>query len=259
MPKKAPKVEEQLQDTPIHPDLEFQDGPSEATPEQNDAEKRLAALEASLAERDARLAALQEQNLALMTTPATAPVPPQPPRQVSYEGLPDPSLDPQAHGQALAERLRAEQHETERYNNELAAAREQETERYNAVWNDFAITHADYADKREQVEWAASKVLQKSRAKGINDQRYVFGHPEKFMADVVKEFDSIFGKPGGDDEGNEGSPTPAPARKSTASRTVGMIGGMEGGGKPSKSDSNPQNDDMFRDIRQFQLKHGFYA
>lgn len=232
------------------PDLEFDEstlaegnGGAKAGPN-----PELTALQTEIAALQADLKKQQEANMALMAMPV-ATVAPTAPKDVSYEGLPDATMDPDGFGKELARRIEANQAEKQTYNQAISQTEAQRNNKLQALWEDFTIQHGDYAEDPDQVEFAVTKVLKRANQRGIDPDRYMFGHTDTFMGDVVKEIDALRGGAGED-------PEPKPSRKARTNRTDGMLGGIEGGGKPSKA--APALSDMYEDIRKFQRTSGFY-
>lgn len=133
---------------------------------------------------------------------------------------PDPIQKPGEYAKWLSEQTQAQiQYEKDawQWQNSVAATA---NNRANSLWDDFRTSNKAYASDEERVEIAASRVLAKQKAAGINIDKYMYEDSERFMKDVTGEFDKLFGKPkdadsddddDGDDDRSEFQSQGAPA------------------------------------------------
>lgn len=250
MAKKSP----QRATGPAFPDLQFQEPEPEKTQDAGaDQAKLLADLQKQIGDLQADLDQQRKANLSLMAQPiVTAPV--QEPTTVDLKDLPDPTLEPEKYAAEVANR-------TTRYIGQVQqaqTARQQQTQQQNgrveALWEDFAEKYPEWAERADQVEYAATKVAQRAAQRGVDVNRYMFGASSTYMQDVHKELEKVFGKieASADDVDDDGAPD---------DRTAGFIGGQDSGGRAAKGEDNPaarfQQHSMFNDVQEWQRKTGF--
>ncbi len=128
-----------------------------------------------------------------------------------------------------------------------AAASQSATAKYNDLWEDFQSSHKDHAGDFRRVQYAANQVASSLAKQGMDVEKYMFMNRTRFMEDVAREMDSIFGKP--EDK------TQKPAEDPDPTRTGGMFGGIDSGSKPEASLAP---DNAFSDIRKWQEETGFH-
>lgn len=147
------------------------------------------------------------------------------------------------------------------------------------LWAEFDQDFPDYSGDRRRVEFAAETVLKRAVKRGMDPNRYMFVARDRFLNDVAKEYDTIFGSPDSlEEEEIEETPRPRrrrearpPARNNSrrrsreneedgdAGRTAGLFGGNDSGGpRPSQRDiSGDAAGSMLDDIHAIQRKNGF--
>lgn len=200
-----------------------------------------------IAEMNARLEAAERTNIALLSA-----APKQPEPQIKYEDpsdddLPDPTMDPGGYARAVS--ARAEKRLEAYMAQQRQEAQQKSTVETSAkdLWTDFSSQYEDYAEDEERVSFAAGQVMKELQSRGIDVARYTTTARDKFFKDVTSRMDKIFGKPGNDEDDE----TPE------ATRTAGVFGGLESGGKPAKG-SQEQPGDMIKDLHDLQRKSGFF-
>jgi hypothetical protein len=234
------------------PDLQWLETPEEkeatAKAAGKDDATTLAQLQAQIAKLTTDLDNQRQTNTALLSQPLVQ-VQPQAP-QIDMKNLPDPTLEPEAYASEVARRTTAYIGAVEQVRSAQAQAAGQQNGRVDQLWEDFGEKYPQYADRADQVEYAATKVAQQAQKRGLDVNKYIFGASSVFMADVAKEMEKVFGKSGvEDDEDDEPD-----------NRTAGLFGGNESGGKPVKPEdprSAFQPHSMFGDVQAWQAKTGF--
>lgn len=225
------------------PDLPFDDGEPTAKAAEGPS---VETLQARLAELERQLTAQQETNLALM---ARAPVQQQPnltPPTVDTKDLPDPVQNPDGYASELHKRTAAA---LETRMNQVAYVQQMakaQSERLEGLWGEFVDAYEPYAQNRKLVEFAAREVVNRAAANGIDTEKYMFVYKDRFMKDVVSELTKLGVKPDAEE-----------ADEDEEIRTDGVLGGLETGQRPNMPPAIDPND-MFADLRQFQLKHGLH-
>lgn len=208
------------------------------------ANDKVAALELQLAEMRGELSAQRMQSNFVAAQPAVpAPVV----KEISYDDLPDPLVDPKGYAKEVATRTQA-YYASQRAADQHAARQQQdESARYNQLWENFAKENEDYAGQQDLAEFATRKVVTQYAQQGVDVNRQMFGNTKQFFADVRGEMDRVTGKKlktEADDDDD---------------RTNGMFGGMESGGRAGdtgKRQARPES--MFDSMTDWQVKNGFY-
>lgn len=181
---------------------------------------------AALKEQIARLEG-QISSAASRSTPPPASrqeTPPQAPT-IDYSKAPDPIQEPAAYAKFVRDATQATiDYEKQAYQYQQRQA-SNKNNRTAELWNTFSESYKDYASNEERVEVAASRVLAKAAAKGIDTDKYMYESSDKFMKDVTAEIDRLFGKPqsgksgDGDDDDDDDDDD----------RSTGLPGGATGG------------------------------
>lgn len=216
-------------------------------PEPDQTQQNMFALQQQIADMNAEMTRLRQTSAALMTQPTVA-MPPMLP-QVSFDNLPDPVVDPTGYGRELAARTQQaiqNQHIMAAYQAEQQASA---NGKLDALWEDFQNQYADYAGDYRRVEYAATQVANRLSRKGLDVNRYVYASSDDFFREVAAEMDDIFGS-GQVEETTE---------TEDDTRTVGIFGGMESGGRPTSGTTQEGPTSMVGEIQNWQAKHGFYA
>jgi len=195
---------------------------------------------------------VQRTNVALMSAPPvnTSSIERKKPQLLDLKDLPDPTMDREAFNTSLQERLnQAVTNITQAQRESLDSASAQQ-KAADDLWNEFSDKYEDYAEDKTKVEFAASKAVQKAKARGVDVQKYMFTARDQFFSDVKAEYDAIFGKQAEQEDAD------VEDEADDNSRTVGIFGGVESGGKPSTT--QPQQGDMITDLHALQRKSGFF-
>ncbi len=205
----------------------------------------VAKMQGQVDELSKQLAALRETNMTLMMQPdkPTLPVMPTAPK---VEALPDLIEDPEGYAKVLERQITSRIEARMTAANAKATVEQQATSKYNALWDDFKSTHKEYADDFRKVQYASNQVAAGLARQGLDVEKYMFTNRQRFMEEVTREMDSIFGKPGA---------KLLPDPEADASRTDGMFGGGDSVVKP---DVSMEPDNAFSDIRKWQEETGFH-
>lgn len=166
---------------------------------------KLTALEQQVAALQGQLSQARQTSQALMTQ-ATTDLPPAKP-QFDYSKAPDPTLEPAAFAQYMAQIGEANiQYEKNLYAWQQGQANAV-AQRTAHLWDAFSESYPDYAKRGKHVEIAAAEVIQKAKLAGRDVDKYMYGAAGDFMKDVADEMDKLWptsGKPlGGDDDDDE--------------------------------------------------------
>ena len=192
-----------------------------------------------------------------------APVAPQP-REVSFDGLPDPVAEPQAYHTEVARRVQAttEANVLARttYEREAAQHQQQGVTRADGLWDEFKDRYGDTykgmvedgADLESFAETAARRVLAKAQRRGVDPDTLMFGNTDRFFREVNDELGVILAPLAkkGDGEG-EGE-----GEEEEANRTGGILGSKPAGTGGSQ-DVKDAEGNMISEIYDIQKKTGF--
>jgi hypothetical protein len=248
--KSTPQASQGLQ----MPDLQWLETPEEktakATAAGTDDATTLKALQDQIAKLSGDLDNQRQTNMALMAQPMIQAAPQAP--SVNMKNLPDPTLDPEAYAAEVAQRTTAYIGQVQQLQQAQAASVGQSDRRVEALWQDFNEKYPQFSKNPDQVEFAATKVAERAKARGIDVGKYIFGAAPVFMADVAKEMEKVFGKPVDPDADDEATGDDV--------RTAGIAGGQESGGRAVKAeDRGPafQPNSMFGDVQAWQARTGF--
>lgn len=210
------------------------------------------ALQDQIAQMQGQLTNTSRANQAL-SSQAQTEMPPQYP-QIDYGQAPDPVADPKGfamfHQKATAALVAYER------DNVLYLQRQQgkQATKTAQLWSDFEGSYGDYAKHTEQVEIAASRVIAKAAAKGVDTDKYMYANSAAFMQDVTKEMDRLFpgltatGAADNDDDDDDDE------------RTNVFGGGVQSGnGKADAQHVAPERyGNLSKDIMEWQEKTGFH-
>lgn len=196
--------------------------------------------------------------------------------------LPDINTDPEGWAKATNENaiitarntVRQQQFEAGKSNDLDAKAQE--------LFDTFAEQYPEYAEMgTERVEFAATQVAKRAKARGLDVMRYMFTTRDRYLRDVQKEMAKTFGEPEefNDDIDDDFEPAPRrrgrPARNDTRTqsrrrrnndssqdyddgRTGGIFGGADSGGRPSGGNDEADRGSMIDDFQIMQRKTGFW-
>lgn len=228
-------------------------------------------LQRQIAEMNARLQQQNEAQLALLASPVTIQGgnQGQSPPLIDLNGLPDPLTETEAYNKALAERITA----AIARGNEASNASQQQNasleSRADLLFEDFSEKFEPYSEFPDRVKFAAEKVASRAQQRGIDLNKYMFVTSDRFFNDVVKEYDTTFGKPEGDgddetdiDQTDEGADTSQPDRgtpqdpDAADGRTASIFGGQNPAGGKRGTGERPS--DMIKDITDLQRASGFF-
>lgn len=204
----------------------------------------------------------------VITAPAHIPEVPKEPT-FNLDNLPDPVSDPKAYTKQMAARQAAYSRQLNDYYQEQNNVKAKTQGTYQQLWTDFASQYGEYADDQEGVEFATNKVRNTLIKRGVDVDKYMFSNPEKFFKEITKTYDARFGQPGEDDEPVREEPVQRrrqPAQRQAVDRdgdelpirTGGIFGGIDGG-SGGRAPAQPQAGDMLKDLRDIQIKTGYYG
>lgn len=256
----------------VFEDLDNESSIGDKKPEDDRYEK----LANQLAELQTRLSESEKTNMALLTSPQRYSQVNDAPIEVKPESvaLPDPALDPEGYDKAKAERDNI-RYENRRRQEDFKTRQERSNQnKIDGLWDDFADRFPDIDDK-ERIDFVATKVAQDALKRGLDVERYMFVTRDKFMNDVAKKYEDVFGLPEVDDENNEedtrrssraaSRPRGRPRANNRnrqedeyVGRTAGVFGGNESGGRPSRGGEEDTGPSMIDDIQAIQRKTGFF-
>lgn len=187
--------------------------------------------------------------------------------------LPDPALDPDGYANAVQRRAELA---VENRNRRDAAQRKFESDidtKVADLWTDFGDAYPDIAADRERVDFVATKVVKAATKKGLDINRFMFGAGRsRFMKDVAKEYENIFGEPETDEDGYEDNSNSRSDKTRTLSRrrsnsrnrqeddegrSAGVFGGNEGGGRGRRQVDAEEGPSFIEDLQAIQKKLGF--
>lgn len=240
---------------------------NEGQQQQQQQSPEVAALQEQVKNLSSQLERMQTDAMMLMQQPPGQQQQQQPQQQQQQsaepEDMPDPYDEPEAYAAAVEKRIRAKLDAERQQEQQQAQQQEQVQKQYSALWNDFQSTYPALAGDLSRVRFAANEVAQEAAARGVDLNRYMFHYKAKFMEDVAAKMKDVFGiEPGGKQQQQQQSfqnPQQQPPADPNADqgRTDGVFGAMPGP-RPQQKQA-PENDDPFADIREFQLKNGFYS
>lgn len=265
---KTPKnKDESLFSAPIaqvFDDVDKEDTPQKAATETD----RIAELERMLS--DLRERQDEARNDALLSTPINNQWQSQVTDHVEVKPesiqLPDPALDPDGYSDAVNKRAQLT-YENNRRRDEAQRKRDEDiNSKVSDLWSDFGVEYSDYANDKERIDYIATQVVKDATKKGLDVQRYMFGTGRsRFMKDVVRKYDKVFGAPETDDDENTNYDH---SRKSSRvkrknddddGRSTSVFGGNEGGGRaPRRNVDVEDGPSMIDDIHAMQRKTGFW-
>lgn len=185
---------------------------------------------------------------------------------IDLKGLPDPLTDADGYNAALSERISGAIANGIALNANAGAAHANAASRADQLFEDFTEKFDAYSEFPDRVQFAAEKVAARAQARGLDVQKYMFATPDRFFADVVREYDGTFGKPEdegdtGVDETDEGADVvgqrqPLEADESDDGRSASIFGGQNPTG--GKKTATQQPSDMIKDMQDLQRASGFY-
>lgn len=278
VPKKKENEEQQMFETPtaeIFRDVDNEEGKNEIVDDKYDT------LAKQLADLQTRLSESEKANMALLVQPQWRSQTTETYTEVKPEtvALPDPALDPDGYDRATGERNRIRWENQQRKADFDNRQRQSVQEKVDNLWEAFGDKYPDMVKDKERVEFVSTQVAKDAQRRGIDVERYMFLTQDKFLDDVARKFVSVFGEPEGEDDRDDfednqsGRRTPASStsrRRASnrrreedddmVSRTGGIFGGNESGGRPSRGRDadEEQGPSMIDDIQALQRKTGFF-
>lgn len=191
-----------------------------------------------------------------MRAPAPAAAPAATSREPELDlvtGMPDPDQDYKAYATEQQRRITAHNRAYAKWVRDQAAAEEGASEA--ATSRDQSIV-AQFQEKYPGYSVAgaraiAGQVIAGMKAKGVDENAYVYGHTDMFLADVAAAYEKEFGKPAprdGDGAANGKDTVPPVDLDAEALRTIGVFGGNESGSAPSGATAEAVKDETITDI-----------
>jgi hypothetical protein len=195
----------------------------------------------------------------------------EPAPQLNLENLPDPVADPKAYAAEIATRTLGFQNTLTAYE---ARKRDALTPKPmgdpDAVFADFADQYPEYAQEEERLAFVTAQVSKKLSKRGVDVQKYLYQHTDQLFADLLKEYDAVFGKPGEELDGEDGEIEAAPAPRQRQrrarnpeieddegdGRTEGILGNQEPGTR--QAGNTPRPGDLIKDLQDMQRQSGYY-
>lgn len=220
-------------------------------PGAEDLQAKIANLEGQLAALSARPSAAAPVQRAKSALPA---MPVAPDVDKLMEEAPDPTADPKAYAKYMAGVVQAQaNYEKQKYQWEQQVVAQQSS-RTADLWSTFADTHKEYAKDEEKAQIAAERVVSRAKAQGLSLDSYMHETPDKFMADVTKEYDRLFGKPQA-----EGAEEDDDDLEDDDERTEILGGSASRGGPARKGTEAPARyGALGSELAAWQQKTGFY-
>jgi hypothetical protein len=219
--------------------------------EDDEVRTQLASIAAQLASISDENKSLRDANLRLMATAPSAPgnvsSTPSVPAKMSFDGMPDPVEKPTEYAAELNRRISAQlalERDAER---QQTQAQQQQSARVQGLWAGFSSQYGEYAKDQNKVEYAAYKLAEKMKSRGVDMERYMFTTQDQFFRDLKEEMVSIFGKLDGEEDD----------ALEPADRTTGLPGGSVPNAKGSfKTDAEKST--FVADLQKMQRTSGFF-
>ena len=256
--KNAPQ--EPTFDDPSFPDISYDPGEGLDVGNEGNKQGKGNGQDAQMAELMKQIGAMNErfeQQQQVMQQLMASPVPYSPNHQEptlapKTDELPDPALDPQAFGTTLQERILAGVKQLMEANQTKNIQQQAQQSRADTLWDEFSDQYPDYADNPERMEFVAQTIARRAKDRGIDIDRYMFVTRDRFMKDLTKEYDNVFGNPVEDDDGSK------EPDEGDAGRTGGIFGGLESGGRMASGSADEGKTDMIKQLQEMQRKRGIY-
>lgn len=253
-----------------------------------DTDARIKALVGTIEGLSGRMEQMQGDFMRLATGGAAQIAVPEAPKmaEVSFDGLPDQTEDPEGFAKGLNTRvndtLRANMKALSEHQVAQASAVNATSARSDQLWSDFQSGYFEkleanlpdtVSDVTPYVETAAKTVAAKA-VRGISDpvqkarvlDNLMYGQPTRFMEDVFAEADRVLGplrvKSEGEGEG-KGGDGPSPEQMAAANaqgepnRTAGVDAGRASS-SPQKSEEEIKAGTLVGDIQDIQRATGFF-
>lgn len=251
-------------------------GEGPAIPDKDPRDDKIAAMEEMLKEMRERMEDnASDRLLTAVTTQQSRPVF-TPDKEIE---LPDMETDLTGYIAAREKnvevRLRNEQRKRDFDNSQSKTIEE----RSQMLMDDFAEKYPDLAEGGEKrIEYAATQVASRAHSRGVDVERYMFVTKDRYLKDVAKEYEAIFGAPDVEEDEEDdfedvrnrrNAKTNTRTRKRTRNRRdrnrqeddgndgrTSVFGGNDSGGRPSGYEE--EGGDMIDDFHKMQLKTGFF-
>lgn len=272
------EVDEQMFETPVAQMFDDVDNEEGKVVEQDD---RYEVLAKQIAELQRANEEIQRANMALLQNPSWGS---QTEFQPQLEDpnkieLPDPAIDPAGYSEANLRRLRIQNENDRRLREADDRKKKTVEEKAEALQEAFAAKYPELALDQEKLDFVSVKVAQDAQKRGVDVQRYMFLTTDKFLDDVAKRYVKVFGEPEpleDDDYDIEEDRSNNLRREASASRrrnsrrrsrqedddvvsrTSGIFGGNESGGRPGRARDDDRGPDMIDDLHAIQRKTGFF-
>lgn len=234
------------------------------------------ALAKQLADLQTQMAETQRANMALMQQPQgwgqSQVTEPQYVDPNSIK-LPDPAVDYEGYEQALTQRIELRNANAQKKAEFNSQRERKQNDQVEDLYSAFTDKYPDYSEDRERLDFISLKLAKQAQKRGVDVSRYMFVTQDKFMSDVVNEYNKIFGEPETDDNDDDQDNRRATSRaaprtrarnrnrqeEGDVGRTSGVFGGAESGGRPSRSRNNEEDGaSMIDDLQAIQRRTGFY-
>lgn len=214
--------------------------------------KAFAELQAKLAELQGQVVATNRTNSALMTQ-AQTPLPPARP-VVDFSKAPSPIDDPAGYAQFMYNANQMQIDYEKQVFNWQTQQQQSSAQKTSQLWSKFEQDYPAYAANDTRVEVAAQRVIARAKAMGQDTDKYMYGNSAGFMQDIVKEIDTLFGKPQAtDDDGDSADDEGDDVRTNVFGGSVQTAAGAS-----SKNAPPERYGVLSKDIMAWQQKTGFH-
>lgn len=233
-------------------------GPDDPTPENKTdtkatAEVSVADLLKQIGEMNARMDEMSRVNAAI-SSQRTEPALPQRPGPVSFDDLPDPVTEKEAFAKEMNRRMEDHRKAEQEYDNAVTAQKQDQANQTQDLFDDFSAQNPDYVSDMERLELAAEAAAKAVVKRGIDARRYMTTNRDRWFKDVKSHYNRLFGDPTDDDQDDKGDTrgNRGDDRDTPATRTGGIFGGQESGGRPGPSNRREAPGDMNKELRDIQ-------
>lgn len=218
-------------------------------PEAEEPEVDVKSLQERLAALETETKTMRQTNMALMQQ---APRVQEQPKveEISLDGLPDPLDNPKGYLAELNKRIVGSVESRVKAGIAQATAGAGDN-RAQELFNDFASRdeYSAIAEDEEKLGIAATMVVNRMAARGVDTEKYMYQGRDMFFKDVAAEYTRVFGKAKLDEDVEDETPDSA--------RAAAVFGGQAVTRK-SKQSQEDKGSDMLADLAEIQLKDGFF-
>lgn len=227
------------------PDIPMQnEDPNKVKENKNEDADRLARIEAQLNSVLEDNKALRASNFQLMAQPTQqSTVSVQKPQEMTYDNMPDPVEKPKEYAKELEKRLVAKMALDRDYESQQQQGTQQRQQRIAGLWTGFSTKYPELSKDQSRVEFAATKVAEEMKAKGIDLDKYMFTTQDTFFNDLKAKMEDIFGEKDEAEDDNS---------RSTAAIGPGAPQGVV------KGNLEPTSSNMIADLQKMQRTSGFF-